>query len=151
MGTAGSGGAQWRRPRRRIRGHGALEDRGVQVSCVVLEVTEHTETDSSMDAEGHWTDTTRTSYDQRRYCPAGGGRPGAPGHPSRLAQGGESRALLHDPQGKVSRAGGRRGRAPGAGRRNPGGVRETAPQAAAADRVVKRPPVGGTPPAFPRP
>ncbi|WP_158880181.1 hypothetical protein [Streptomyces sp. NRRL F-4428] len=81
-------------------GHSVLEDRGVEISCVVLKVTEHTETDSSMDAQGHWTSTTRTSYDHRLDCPAGG-----PEHldtPSRLAKEGESLAVLHDPQGKVS-------------------------------------------------
>lgn len=81
-------------------GHSVLEDRGVEISCVVLKVTEHTETDSSMDAEGHWTSTTRTSYDHRLDCPAGG-----PQHldtPSRLAKEGGSVAVVHDPQGKVS-------------------------------------------------
>ncbi|MER6202271.1 hypothetical protein ABT234_33515 [Streptomyces sp. NPDC001586] len=81
-------------------GHSALEDRGVEISCIVLKVTEHTETESSMDAEGHWTSTTRTSYDHRLNCPAGG-----PEHldtPSRLAKEGESLAVVHDPQGKVS-------------------------------------------------
>ncbi|MFD7554519.1 hypothetical protein ACFV9E_08255 [Streptomyces sp. NPDC059835] len=81
-------------------GHSVLEDRGVEISCVVLKVTQHTETDSSMDAEGHWTSTTRTSYDHRLDCPAGG-----PEHldtPSRLAEEGESLAVVHDPQGKVS-------------------------------------------------
>ncbi|MFF2788927.1 hypothetical protein ACFVT6_19505 [Streptomyces sp. NPDC058049] len=50
-------------------GHSALEDRGVEISCLVLKVTEHTETESSMDAEGHWTSTPRTSYDHRRSAP----------------------------------------------------------------------------------
>ncbi|MER6257689.1 hypothetical protein ABT224_40850 [Streptomyces sp. NPDC001584] len=53
-----------------------------------------------MDAEGHWTSTTRTSYDHRLECPAGG-----PEHldtPSRLAKEGESLAVVRDPQGKVS-------------------------------------------------
>ncbi|WP_405427212.1 hypothetical protein [Streptomyces erythrochromogenes] len=81
-------------------GHSALEDRGVEISCLVLKVTEHTETETSMDAEGHWTSTTRTSYDHRLGCPAGG-----PEHldaSSRLAKEGESLAVVHDPQGKVS-------------------------------------------------
>ncbi|MFD7258791.1 hypothetical protein [Streptomyces sp. NPDC059874] len=81
-------------------GHSTLEDRGVEISCIVLKVTEHTETESSMDADGHWTSTTRTSYDHRLDCPAGG-----PKHldmPSRLAKEGESLAVVHDPQGKVS-------------------------------------------------
>ncbi|MFE1415222.1 hypothetical protein ACFW6F_31160 [Streptomyces sp. NPDC058746] len=81
-------------------GHSALEDRGVEISCVVLKVTEHTETDSSMDADGHWTSTTRTSYDHRLDCPAGG-----PEHldtSSRLAKEGESLAVLRDPLDKVS-------------------------------------------------
>lgn len=53
-----------------------------------------------MDSEGHWTTTTRTSYDHRRDCPAGG-----PEHldtPSRLAKEGQSLTVVHDPQGKVS-------------------------------------------------
>ncbi|GHE63707.1 hypothetical protein CP980_33280 [Streptomyces vinaceus] len=81
-------------------GHSALEDRGVEISCIVLKVTEHTETESSTDAQGHWTSTTRTSYDHRLDCP-----PGGPEHmdsPSRLAKQGESLAVVHDPQGKVS-------------------------------------------------
>ncbi|GGQ12608.1 hypothetical protein GCM10010215_42010 [Streptomyces virginiae] len=81
-------------------GHSALEDRGVEISCLVLKVTEHTETESSMDSEGHWTSTTRTSYDHRLGCPAGG-----PEHldaASRLAKEGESLAVVHDPEGKVS-------------------------------------------------
>ncbi|MFJ9547292.1 hypothetical protein [Streptomyces erythrochromogenes] len=81
-------------------GHSALEDRGVEISCLVLKVTEHTETETSMDAEGHWTSTTRTSYDHRLDCPAGG-----PEHldaSSRLAKEDESLAVVHDPQGKVS-------------------------------------------------
>ncbi|MGW6939359.1 hypothetical protein ACWGF3_10175 [Streptomyces xanthophaeus] len=81
-------------------GHSALEDRGVEISCIVLKVTEHTRTESSMDADGHWTSTTRTSYDHRLDCP-----PGGPEHldmPSRLAKEGELLAVVHDPQGKVS-------------------------------------------------
>ncbi|MFG2621848.1 hypothetical protein ACGFXC_29940 [Streptomyces sp. NPDC048507] len=81
-------------------GHSVLEDRGVEISCVVLEVTEHTETESSMDAEGRWTSTTSTSYDHRLDCPSGG-----PEHldsPSRLAKEGTSLAVVFDPRGKVS-------------------------------------------------
>ncbi|MFD9725069.1 hypothetical protein [Streptomyces sp. NPDC059072] len=81
-------------------GHGVLEDRGVEIGCVVLKITEHTETDSSMDAEGHWTSTTRTSYDHLLDCPAGG-----PEHldtASRPVKEGESLAVVYDPQGKVS-------------------------------------------------
>ncbi|MCX4526532.1 MULTISPECIES: hypothetical protein [unclassified Streptomyces] len=81
-------------------GHGALEERGIEISCVVLEVTEHTETETSMDSQGHWSTTTRTSYDHRLDCPAGG-----PAHldsPSRLAKEGEALPVLYDPQGKVS-------------------------------------------------
>ncbi|MCY0929029.1 hypothetical protein OTB20_23060 [Streptomyces sp. H27-H1] len=81
-------------------GHSVLEDRGVEISCVVLQVTERTRTESSMDAEGHWTTTTRTSYDHRLDCPAGG-----PEHldtPSRLAKEGESLTVVHDPLGKAS-------------------------------------------------
>ncbi|MEU3725278.1 hypothetical protein [Streptomyces sp. NPDC031705] len=81
-------------------GHSALEDRGVEISCVVLEVSKHTRTESSTDAQGHWTSTTRTLYDHHLDCPAGG-----PEHldiPSRLAEEGESLAVLRDPQGKVS-------------------------------------------------
>ncbi|MFJ3913672.1 hypothetical protein [Streptomyces vinaceus] len=81
-------------------GHSTLEDRGVEISCIVLKVTEHTETDSSMDAQGHWTSTTRTSYDHRLDCPAGG--PEHMDSPSRLAKPGESLAVVHDPRGKVS-------------------------------------------------
>ncbi|MER6780769.1 MULTISPECIES: hypothetical protein [unclassified Streptomyces] len=81
-------------------GHSTLEDRGVETSCIVLKVTEHTQTESSMDAQGHWTSTTRTSYDHHLDCPAGG-----PEHldtPSPLAKQGESLEVVHDPQGKVS-------------------------------------------------
>ncbi|MET9700840.1 hypothetical protein ABZY31_28550 [Streptomyces sp. NPDC006529] len=81
-------------------GHSALEDRGVEIRCVVLKVTERTWTESSTDAQGHPTSTTRTSYDHRLDCPAGG-----PKHldvPGRLAKEGESLAVLYDPQGKVS-------------------------------------------------
>ncbi|MFF5705611.1 hypothetical protein ACFY7H_24435 [Streptomyces sp. NPDC012794] len=81
-------------------GHLTLEDRGVEISCVVLKVTERTETDSSMDSQGHWTTTTRTSYGHRLDCPAGG-----PEHlsaPVRLAEEGALLAVVHDPQGKVS-------------------------------------------------
>ncbi|MGW6407127.1 hypothetical protein ACWF95_08145 [Streptomyces vinaceus] len=77
-------------------GHSALEDRGVEISCTVLKVTEHTQTESSMDAQGHWTSTTRTSYDHRLDCPE------HMDSPSRLAKQGESLAVVHDPQGKVS-------------------------------------------------
>ncbi|MEU6310694.1 hypothetical protein [Streptomyces sp. NPDC047014] len=81
-------------------GHSVLEDRGVEISCVVLKVTERTETESSMDAQGHWTSTTRTSYDHRLDCPAGG--PESLNTASRLAKEGESLAVVRDPQGKVS-------------------------------------------------
>ncbi|WP_158721230.1 hypothetical protein [Streptomyces sp. NRRL S-241] len=81
-------------------GHSTLEDRGVEISCVVLKVTERTETETSMDAEGHWTSTTRTSYDHRLDCPTGG--PEYLNTPSQLAKEGESLAVVHDPQGKVS-------------------------------------------------
>ncbi|MFJ1867425.1 hypothetical protein ACIOD1_22675 [Streptomyces sp. NPDC088097] len=81
-------------------GQSALEDRGVEINCVVLQVTEHTDTQSSLDADGHWTTTSRTSYDHRLDCPAGG-----PDHldiPSRLPKEGQSLTVVHDPQGKVS-------------------------------------------------
>ncbi|MFJ4863497.1 MULTISPECIES: hypothetical protein [unclassified Streptomyces] len=81
-------------------GHSTLEDRGVEISCVVLKVTERTETETSMDAEGHWTSTSRTSYDHRLDCPAGG--PEYLNTPSQLAKEGEPLAVVHDPQGKVS-------------------------------------------------
>ncbi|MEU9002474.1 hypothetical protein [Streptomyces sp. NPDC048551] len=81
-------------------GQSALEERGVEISCVVLKVTEHTETESSMDADGHWTTRSSTSYDHHLDCPAGG-----PEHldsPARLGKEGEPLAVLYDPQGKVS-------------------------------------------------
>ncbi|MGW7317730.1 hypothetical protein [Streptomyces sp. NPDC054865] len=81
-------------------GHSTLEERGIEIDCIVLKVTERTETDSSMDAEGHWTSTTRTSYDHRLDCPAGG--PAYLNTPSRPAKVGDSLAVVHDPQGKVS-------------------------------------------------
>ncbi|MEU8464018.1 hypothetical protein [Streptomyces sp. NPDC029003] len=81
-------------------GQSALEERGVDISCVVLKVTEHTETESTRDADGHWTSRSSTSYDHRLDCPAGG-----PEHlntPARLAKEGESLTVLYDPRGKVS-------------------------------------------------
>ncbi|MER6217945.1 hypothetical protein ACWC5F_13415 [Streptomyces sp. NPDC001272] len=81
-------------------GHSVLEDRGVEISCVVLKVTQHTETDSSMDADGHWTTTSRTAYDHLLRCP-----PGGPAHldtSSRLAKEGEALPVLYDPRGRVS-------------------------------------------------
>ncbi|MGW7348877.1 hypothetical protein [Streptomyces sp. NPDC054854] len=82
-------------------GHSTLEERGIEIDCIVLKVTERTETDSSMDdAEGHWAYTTRTSYDHRLDCPAGG--PEYLNTPSRSAKVDDSLAVVHDPQGKVS-------------------------------------------------
>ncbi|MEU8432596.1 hypothetical protein AB0F18_06720 [Streptomyces sp. NPDC029216] len=78
---------------------GVLADRGVEVDCVVLEVTKHTKTDSSMDANGHWTTSTTTSYDHRLSCPAGPTDHMEAG--SRLAKEGETLALVYDPRGKA--------------------------------------------------
>ncbi|MFG2669027.1 hypothetical protein ACGFY6_32910 [Streptomyces sp. NPDC048387] len=81
-------------------GHSVLEDRGVEISCVVLKVTQRTETDSSMDADGHWTTTSRTSYGHLLRCPAGG--PTELAAFARLAKEGQALAVVYDPQGRVA-------------------------------------------------
>ncbi|MFF4497399.1 hypothetical protein [Streptomyces sp. NPDC001546] len=78
---------------------GVLEERGVEIDCAVLKVTRNTTMESSTDSNGHWTTTSRTSYDHLLRCP-----PGGPTHLDaswRLAEEGETLPVLYDPRGEV--------------------------------------------------
>ncbi|WP_330297138.1 hypothetical protein [Streptomyces sp. NBC_00503] len=75
-----------------------LRDRGVEVTCVVREVTSRVETDSTFAPEGqHLTHTVK--YDHRLDCP-----PGAPARLTRereIAKAGGELRLVYDPRGEV--------------------------------------------------
>ncbi|MEU8776872.1 hypothetical protein [Streptomyces sp. NPDC048606] len=81
--------------------HAVLEDRGVEVVCVVRGVDRRVETSTSTDAQGHTTTTTNTYYDHRLDCPPGGPSE-LNGRNSRLGAVGDDLAVVHDPRGKVA-------------------------------------------------
>ncbi|MBT2542903.1 hypothetical protein J7E99_19875 [Streptomyces sp. ISL-44] len=81
--------------------HAVLEERGVEISCVVREVDRRVETSTSTDAEGHTTTTTTTYYDHKLDCPLGGPDE-LDGRKSKLAEVGADLAVVYDPRGKVS-------------------------------------------------
>ncbi|MFB6523958.1 hypothetical protein [Streptomyces sp. NPDC056401] len=75
-----------------------LRERGVEVTCVVREVTSRVETDSAFAPEGQRV-THTTQYDHRLDCP-----PGAPAQLTReqkIAEAGEELRLVYDPRGRV--------------------------------------------------
>ncbi|MEU9377611.1 hypothetical protein AB0D94_28095 [Streptomyces sp. NPDC048255] len=81
--------------------HAVLEERGVEIICVVRDVDRRVETSTSTDAQGHSTTTTSTYYDHKLDCPLGGPDE-LNGRNSKLAEVGADLAVVHDPRGKVS-------------------------------------------------
>lgn len=78
--------------------HVALRERGVEVTCVVEEVTSRVETDSYYTPDGQH--LTRTVwYDHRLRCPAGG--PDKVTRKEELAKAGRELRLVYDPRGEV--------------------------------------------------
>ncbi|MGW1773687.1 hypothetical protein [Streptomyces sp. NPDC002104] len=75
-----------------------LRERGVEVRCVVREVTSRVETDSAFAPEGQ--SVTRTTlYDHRLDCPPGG--PALLTREREIAKAGEELRLVYDPWGRV--------------------------------------------------
>ncbi|WP_407838523.1 hypothetical protein ACE1OC_22640 [Streptomyces sp. DSM 116496] len=75
-----------------------LRERGVEVVCVVREVTSRVETDSAFQPEGQ--SVTRTTvYDHRLDCPPGG--PALLTREREIAKAGEELRLVYDPRGRV--------------------------------------------------
>ncbi|WP_371616571.1 hypothetical protein [Streptomyces sp. NBC_00454] len=79
--------------------HVVLRDRGVEVTCVIEEVTSRDEVYSTFDPETGQSVHHRTKYDHRLNCPPGG--PTALTRDKALAKAGTELRLVYDPRGEV--------------------------------------------------
>ncbi|MFI5866802.1 hypothetical protein [Streptomyces sp. NPDC051546] len=75
-----------------------LRERGVEVTCMVREVTSRVETDSAFGPEGQRLSRT-VAYDHRLDCPPGG--PAQLTREQEIAKTGEQLRLVYDPRGQV--------------------------------------------------
>ncbi|MFD5147509.1 hypothetical protein [Streptomyces sp. NPDC058401] len=75
-----------------------LRERGVEVTCLVREVTSRVETDSAFGPEGQRLSRT-TAYDHQLDCPPGG--PARLTREQEIAKAGEQLRLVYDPRGQV--------------------------------------------------